>query len=223
MRIESGTCTVCSAPCSSCMHHNSESAISCNLSSVINVDAAPIHKSSICDELQPAASEASNLLSGTSSHDSYLENAESKASLSASPRYDASDDVNMPEVLFSVETCTNIDNVGCSLASFTGRNCFENKSVSIPNHEVSTSGTEIGFSSGALCSNGLCPDARLGADCKKSSGSRVNDLPGKDGAELDAAKGQDQLIQPKATTAGENYESDVALDDVSTLICTFFF
>ncbi|KAL0904932.1 hypothetical protein M5K25_027096 [Dendrobium thyrsiflorum] len=254
MKIESGTCTVCSAPCSLCMHHNRESGISCILSvrtdadssSVSNVDVMPIYKSRICDDLQPAASEASNLLSSTSSHDSYAENAESKTSLSASAGYDASDDIDMPQV-FSVEDrrcaeidnvecslvmegnlnlqpqaeirrCTEIDNVDRSLASLSGRDSPETKSNPIPNHEVSTSWTKSGFSSGTSNINGLCQDTRSGTDCKKSPDNcseecHVNDLE-RDDAVLDAVKGQNQKMQPQASTVGENYESDVALDDV---------
>ncbi|XP_020681859.1 uncharacterized protein LOC110099129 isoform X4 [Dendrobium catenatum] len=248
MRIESGTCTVCSAPCSSCMHHNRESGVSCNLSvrtdadssSVSNVDVIPIYKSRTCDDLQPAASEASNLLSSTSSHDSYGENSESKTSLRACAGYDASDDIDMPQV-FSVEArrCAEIDNVECSLvmegnlnlqpqaeidnvnyslASSSGGNSPETKSGLILNHEVSTTWTKSGFSSGISNINGLCQDTRSGTDCKKPSDNcsedcHVNDLE-RDDSVLDTVKGQNLQMQPQASTVGENYESDVALDDV---------
>lgn len=109
MRGEAGKCTVCSAPCSLCMHYKSESGFSYNLSnrteadssSVINVDEMPILKSRVHDELHHAASETSNLLSTSSSHDSYSENAKRKTNLRASEAYDASDVVDMPQVLLS--------------------------------------------------------------------------------------------------------------------------
>jgi len=112
MKVESGTCNVCSAPCSSCMHNNRtllameskteygssrngcapKEADSC---SFICADAMPLYKSRICDDLQRAASDVSNLFSASSSHDSYSENAESKATV----RTSASEDINMPPLL----------------------------------------------------------------------------------------------------------------------------
>ncbi|KAK8916421.1 hypothetical protein KSP39_PZI022703 [Platanthera zijinensis] len=108
---ETGTCTVCSAPCSLCMHYKSESGFSYNRSvrteadssSVINADEIPIFKSRLRGKLQHAASETSNLLSTSSSHDSYSENAKGKTNLRASEANDASDVVDMPQVLFSDE------------------------------------------------------------------------------------------------------------------------
>lgn len=110
MRVQSGACNVCSAPCSSCMHNNRavvmESEIECGSShnscamkeadscSFICADGMPPHKSRICDE--QGASEASNLHSGSSSHDSVSENAESKATERASAACEGSDDVDMP-------------------------------------------------------------------------------------------------------------------------------
>ncbi|XP_020572169.1 uncharacterized protein LOC110018994 isoform X2 [Phalaenopsis equestris] len=121
MRIESGTCNVCSAPCSSCRHHNRSmsaigsknesgfSSIICargeeaDSSSVFNLGDMKICKSTICNDLQHVASETSNLISATSSHDSYFENADSKAVFRASTVYDASDDVDMPQDVSSCE------------------------------------------------------------------------------------------------------------------------
>ncbi|XP_019705590.2 protein PARALOG OF AIPP2 isoform X2 [Elaeis guineensis] len=111
MRAESGTCNVCFAPCSSCMHRNMSammSKVECGFSdsicerketdscSFIGVDELPPTKSRACDNQQHAASDTSNLISTSSSHDSYSENAESKATLRASALYDASEDVDMP-------------------------------------------------------------------------------------------------------------------------------
>ncbi|KAK8964698.1 hypothetical protein KSP40_PGU014880 [Platanthera guangdongensis] len=108
---ETGTCTVCSAPCSLCMHYKSQSGFSYNRSvrteadssSVINADEVPIFKSRLRGKLQHAASETSNLLSTSSSHDSHSENAKGKTNLRASEANDASDVVDMPQVLFSDE------------------------------------------------------------------------------------------------------------------------
>lgn len=119
MMIESGTCNVCSAPCSSCMHYNrsisaikNESGFSgvicvrgeeADSSSAINLGGMPSCKSRICDDLQHVASETSNLLSTTSSHDSCFENADSKANFRTSTVYDASDYVDMPQDVCSRE------------------------------------------------------------------------------------------------------------------------
>ncbi|KAJ0970817.1 hypothetical protein J5N97_018776 [Dioscorea zingiberensis] len=111
--VESGTCNVCSAPCSSCMHVNRttsvmESNVECGYTanklgrdeadccSINGADVHLIYNSKTCDDQHHAASESSNLLSVSSSHDSYSENAESKAALAPNAAFDASDDVEMP-------------------------------------------------------------------------------------------------------------------------------
>ncbi|KAK1306169.1 hypothetical protein QJS10_CPA10g01141 [Acorus calamus] len=110
MRSESGTCNVCAAPCSSCMHYNravpamestvedcfsedigrGNEAIQCISSNV------PINRSRKCDDRQHVTSESSNIFSASSSHDSVSENAESKASMKNCGTYDASENVVMP-------------------------------------------------------------------------------------------------------------------------------
>ncbi|WOL06297.1 hypothetical protein Cni_G15029 [Canna indica] len=104
MRVESGTCNVCSAPCSSCMHRiatEMESNIDCESSGNIlqrkDSDSCSFIgvKRRSCDDLHTAASETSNLLSGSSSNESYSENGTSKATLA----YTTSQDVDiLPEV-----------------------------------------------------------------------------------------------------------------------------
>ncbi|XP_043694690.1 uncharacterized protein LOC122645453 isoform X2 [Telopea speciosissima] len=109
MKVESGTCNVCSAPCSSCMHFNravsfmasktedefSDETCRGKVASRCSFNDAgmlPSFKSRACSDQQPTASETSNLLSASSSHDSFSENAESKMALRTS---DASGDVEM--------------------------------------------------------------------------------------------------------------------------------
>lgn len=103
-RAESGTCNVCSAPCSSCMHlklacmgskgveFSDETCQETATSqySINDGDALPSFKNKAYDSLQHTASEASNLLSVNSSHDSLSENAESKANIRSSDLADAS-------------------------------------------------------------------------------------------------------------------------------------
>ncbi|KAG6474939.1 hypothetical protein ZIOFF_064156 [Zingiber officinale] len=106
--VESGTCNVCSAPCSSCMHRmavsfdpNVDCGSSDNKYIRKETDSCSFNdiKPRSCDDLQTAASETSNLLSGSSSNDSYSENAESKTTLRNPSAYETSEDVDMlPEV-----------------------------------------------------------------------------------------------------------------------------
>ncbi|XP_039006071.1 uncharacterized protein LOC120133579 isoform X2 [Hibiscus syriacus] len=95
---ESGNCNVCSAPCSSCMHLNvSQMGLKKNEFSDENDSAAVsnqyfINEDKKSDSLQCTHSEASNLLSVNSSHDSYSEKVESKATARPS---DTSEDVGI--------------------------------------------------------------------------------------------------------------------------------
>ncbi|KAM7274005.1 hypothetical protein ACFE04_028669 [Oxalis oulophora] len=82
VKTESGTCNVCSAPCSSCMHLNrphiepkteETSDDRATMDSHYSVNAGDI-KGRACENTHHAASEASNILS----RDSFSENAESK-------------------------------------------------------------------------------------------------------------------------------------------------
>ncbi|XP_064982690.1 protein PARALOG OF AIPP2-like isoform X2 [Musa acuminata AAA Group] len=106
-RAEPGTCNVCSAPCSSCLHFNRLSPLmeskiedgqSDNISSRKEDDSSSciaasgyVVKSRVHDKLNNAFSETSHLSS--SSYDSSIENAESKELSRASEAHDASDNV----------------------------------------------------------------------------------------------------------------------------------
>lgn len=106
MRAESGTCNVCFAPCSSCMHLNLAlmgskteefSDETCRETtgsqySINEADDLRSFKGRPCNNLQQTASEASNPLSVNSSHDSFSVNAESKVTLRSSEISDASED-----------------------------------------------------------------------------------------------------------------------------------
>ncbi|KAG0448288.1 hypothetical protein HPP92_027896 [Vanilla planifolia] len=133
MRAESGTCNVCSAPCSSCMHYGralstigskSESSFSSNIScrrkadsSFVNSDRIPISKTMICADLQN--SETSILISTSSSHDSYSENAESKTNPRASCTYDVSDMTEKHHLVSSSELVEE----ECSLLRNPSQDC----------------------------------------------------------------------------------------------------
>uniref|UniRef100_A0A2P2M0I1 AIPP2-like SPOC-like domain-containing protein n=1 Tax=Rhizophora mucronata TaxID=61149 RepID=A0A2P2M0I1_RHIMU len=102
---ESGTCNVCSAPCSSCMHRN----LACmgpkgdEFSDETGRVTAISHCSVNNDDVH-TASEASNMLSLNSSHDSLSENAESKVNVRSSDMVNASVKSEMLPKLFSVDT-----------------------------------------------------------------------------------------------------------------------
>ncbi|GMJ12223.1 hypothetical protein like AT5G16680 [Hibiscus trionum] len=95
---ESGNCNVCSAPCSSCMHLSvsqmelKKNEFSDETDSAAVATQYSINEDKTSDSLQNAHSEASNLLSVNSSHDSYSENIESKATTRPS---DASENIGI--------------------------------------------------------------------------------------------------------------------------------
>ncbi|XP_047181245.1 uncharacterized protein LOC124847732 [Vigna umbellata] len=92
MRLESGTCNVCSAPCSSCMHLNHAlmgskaeefSDENCRIGAAIDQysmdeDKAYSLRSRACESSQQTVSEASNMQSVNSSQDALSENAKSR-------------------------------------------------------------------------------------------------------------------------------------------------
>lgn len=100
MRRESGTCNVCSAPCSSCMHFNRActgskaeySDENCRLGGThqYSMDEGDVSslRSRACETV---VSEASNMISVNSSHDSLSENADSKQ-ISSNKSLEALDD-----------------------------------------------------------------------------------------------------------------------------------
>ncbi|KAG6571163.1 hypothetical protein SDJN03_30078, partial [Cucurbita argyrosperma subsp. sororia] len=115
MRGESGTCNVCSAPCSSCMHLKRAHTVSkteefSDETSHVNVtsqysandaDAISSVKNRACESSLHANSETSNLLSVNSSHDSFSENADSMATIRSSDAANFSVDIDMRKKLYS--------------------------------------------------------------------------------------------------------------------------
>ncbi|XP_038900804.1 uncharacterized protein LOC120087877 isoform X2 [Benincasa hispida] len=115
MRGESGTCNVCSAPCSSCMHLKRAITVSkaeefsdetshvnaTSQYSANDADALSSIKSRACGSSLHANSETSNLLSVNSSHDSFSENADSMATIRSSDAANFSVDIDMHKKLYS--------------------------------------------------------------------------------------------------------------------------
>ncbi|KAK7308871.1 hypothetical protein RJT34_05176 [Clitoria ternatea] len=145
MRPESGTCNVCSAPCSSCMHLNHSpmgskagefSDENCRLGEANNqytMDEGNAYslRSRASESSQHAVSEASNMQSVNSSHDSISENAESRQILSTKyqdSKYLEGHDDNTSCISRASDTSllndnhqrnAEIINISCSSASFS--------------------------------------------------------------------------------------------------------
>uniref|UniRef100_A0A2N9HYY1 Zinc finger PHD-type domain-containing protein n=1 Tax=Fagus sylvatica TaxID=28930 RepID=A0A2N9HYY1_FAGSY len=151
MRGESGTCTVCSAPCSSCMHWNralmgskieefSDESCRVNVASQYSVNESGTLsslKGRASDSLQHTTSETSNLLSVNSSHDSFSENADSKATLRSSVVSNASEDVEMLPKLTSGGTIAEDQHSSkpqCVLDQRTFSNMYE-ESKAVEGHD----------------------------------------------------------------------------------------
>ncbi|PKU73101.1 uncharacterized protein LOC110093181 isoform X1 [Dendrobium catenatum] len=124
MKIASGTCNICAAPCSSCMHNfpsssvigsTSDSGCSGSIFSrgkadicfSVDVNGTQFYKKRKCDDSLNASSETSNMLGISSSHNSFSENAESKSTLKASASDDL-EDLDKPQIGFSGEVIKKV-------------------------------------------------------------------------------------------------------------------
>ncbi|XVF30541.1 hypothetical protein REPUB_Repub16aG0066900 [Reevesia pubescens] len=100
-KVESGTCNVCFAPCSSCMHLSiaqmglKSDEFSDETDRAAVASQYSINEDKTGDSVPHTPSEASNLLCVNSSHDSYSENIESKATVRPSNLSDASEYVGI--------------------------------------------------------------------------------------------------------------------------------
>ncbi|XP_022746958.1 uncharacterized protein LOC111296775 isoform X2 [Durio zibethinus] len=100
-KAESGTASVCSAPCSSCMHlsvaqmGSKSDEFSDETDRVAVASQYSINEDKESERLQHSPCRASNLLSVNSSDDSYSENIESKATVQPSNVSDVSEDVGI--------------------------------------------------------------------------------------------------------------------------------
>ncbi|XP_023007452.1 uncharacterized protein LOC111499947 isoform X2 [Cucurbita maxima] len=106
MRGESGTCNVCSAPCSSCMHLQRAHTVSKTeefSDETSHVNFTSQYSANGADAISSVKSRAcaSSLLSVSSGHDSFSENADSTATIRSSNWDDTSVDVDMRKQLYS--------------------------------------------------------------------------------------------------------------------------
>ncbi|KAK9120737.1 hypothetical protein Syun_018354 [Stephania yunnanensis] len=109
MRAESGTCNVCAAPCTSCMHFNrAKSCMEVKTEDEFSDESSRVKAASHCSfndakvlspfknkvrrDWQHTGSETSNLLSASSSPDTFSENSQNKTTLGTS---EASEDAEM--------------------------------------------------------------------------------------------------------------------------------
>ncbi|KAG2701227.1 hypothetical protein I3760_06G034700 [Carya illinoinensis] len=148
MRGESGTCNVCFAPCSSCLHLNralmeskaeefSDESCRANATSQYSLnESGPLSsiKSRASDCLQHATSETSNILSVNSGHDSFCENADSKATLRSSVISDASEDLEMLPKLASGGSNSD-DQISSKAQCVLDKRNFSNKYEEIKSEE----------------------------------------------------------------------------------------
>ncbi|XP_077236950.1 uncharacterized protein LOC143878543 isoform X2 [Tasmannia lanceolata] len=107
MRAESGACNVCATPCSSCMHFNrTVSAMESKVEDEFSEEICKGKETNQCsyNDRQHTASETNNLLSASSSHDSFSENAESKVTMRTFDTSDVSEDGEMLPKLSSIRT-----------------------------------------------------------------------------------------------------------------------
>lgn len=119
-RVVSGTCNVCAAPCSSCMHLGMKSPMDSNVEetfseinlkketdqfSCVNCEGEPICKCRPCDNGEHETSEGSNFSVISSHH--LTENAESKITIKIHD--DASKDVNVTSKVFLVHESSSAD------------------------------------------------------------------------------------------------------------------
>ncbi|KAJ6744088.1 RING/FYVE/PHD ZINC FINGER SUPERFAMILY PROTEIN [Salix purpurea] len=144
---ESGTCNVCFAPCSSCMHlklacmgskGDAFSDETCHVTassqfSYNDGDGLVSFKSRACDSLQHTTSEASNLLSVSSSHDSLSENAESKVNRKSSDA-DASAESHMHPKMTSGRAVAD-DQFSSKAESFPDQKTFSKTHVDSKSEE----------------------------------------------------------------------------------------
>ncbi|KAJ6291838.1 hypothetical protein OIU76_023849 [Salix suchowensis] len=144
---ESGTCNVCFAPCSSCMHlklacmgskGDAFSDETCHVTassqfSYNDGDGLVSFKSRACDSLQHTTSEASNLLSVSSSHDSLSENAESKVNRKSSDA-DASAESHMHPKMTSGRAVAE-DQFSLKAESFPDQKTFSKTHVNSKSEE----------------------------------------------------------------------------------------
>ncbi|OMP03376.1 Zinc finger, PHD-type, partial [Corchorus capsularis] len=149
-KSESGTCNVCSAPCSSCMHLSlvkmelKNDEFSDETDRVAVASQYSISEDTAGDNLQHTPSEASNLLSVNSSHDSYSENVESKAILRPSDASDALEDVETQKTFSSKDGSKGVeghdDNISCASRASDANAAFSscNKDLDSKNSSRST-------------------------------------------------------------------------------------
>lgn len=207
MNVKSGTCNVCSATCSSCMHRIAaamESDGDCGSSDNIferkEADSCSFvgAKCGSCNDLQIAASETSNLLSGSSSHDSYSENADSKT-VRKSTAYDTYEDIDIPLKVSTVEAVKEdkvLRNGTASLGNGTScsfcRPNIENGASAREQYVPGSHGNNDSCITGGRDSNPLLINDNLKLDMRDTPCSSVSTC------KLDA-KETEVLIQVEAT------------------------
>ncbi|RYR69532.1 hypothetical protein Ahy_A03g016088 [Arachis hypogaea] len=163
MELESGTCNICSAPCSSCMHLNraltgtkaeecSDENCRSGEPSQFSMDVSDLssHRSTACERLKHAVSETSNLLSVNSGHESLSENAETTQTLSE--KYHDAKCLEGPD---DSSSCIS-RNSNANLVSDSHQRDADKINISCSSSSVSHLGVEGSTSGPSVYISGLC-------------------------------------------------------------------
>lgn len=229
MRLESGTCNVCSAPCSSCMHVNHApeefSDDNCrsgeaNVQNSMNEGNVHSLSSRACENLQHGVSETSNMLSVSSSHDSLSENAESRQILlnkyqdpnhleghddntsCISRASDANSRIPEKNSKCSIENCSSSLTKESAPVATSGEKCTANKDKLIE-----------GTSNDSLK---VCPKSQADPDNDKVCDAKVEDCKcsAHDGHHEKAEELVKSPRKQESQSENESDESDVVEHDV---------
>ncbi|MED6182964.1 hypothetical protein PIB30_033566 [Stylosanthes scabra] len=192
MKPESGTCNICSAPCSSCMHlnraltgtkaeefsdENCRSGEASQLS--MEVDDLSSHRKTACGRTKHAVNETSNLLTVNSSHESLSENAETTQTLSE--KYH---DVKCLEGPDDSASCIS-RNSNANLVSNSHQSNSDKINISCSSPSASHLGAEGSTSGPSVYISGLCEipsskDADMPENLSECCVGNVESLPTKE-------------------------------------------
>ncbi|KAF6151320.1 hypothetical protein GIB67_040593 [Kingdonia uniflora] len=221
---ESGICNVCATPCSSCIHSSSASTMEIkggnnfsdetskgkvlSRSSIISDPAIPV-KSRSCKDQHYTASETSNLLNTSSTHDSFSENAESKAILVTFDTSGASEDLEIRSKVSRVETVANEQSAIVSSSSHVTSDVAKQTISNQQDEQKSTECHGDDISSFAGDCNATNPGGDLTEDREKiNTNSRIE-------AGVDIDHGHMKPEPVKCSDLNEEIERSNTLHDVS--------
>ncbi|XP_040936090.1 uncharacterized protein [Gossypium hirsutum] len=207
-KAESGTCNVCSAPCSSCMHLSIAQMGSKSDEFPDETDHVAvgiqysINEDKTGDSLYHRPSEASNLLSVNSSHDSYSESIESKATARPSDVANAMVDAGIDRTFSnksdgSKGVESHVDSISCP-----GRASDANITFSYSNKDLDSKNSSRSATSVCSLGSGKAPTSEKlelsePASVKEGSSSPRIQTPYSHSGSSKSAVGGSSEISPK--------------------------